>query len=113
MAVRGDIYPVYFLFRELLKFKNYSVRTAESSHPLRFTCILLENGTEQILILANHTANIQTIRLPEGLQIQIAWVLDKNTIADLRGGKVTWQSPVDPSFISLNPCAVAFLKINC
>ena len=110
-TVRGDIYPVYFLFRELLKFKDYSVRTTESSHPLRFTCILLEDGTEQILILANHTASIQPIRLPGGMHIQVAWVLDENTIADLRDGKETWQSPVDPSFVSLNPCAVAFLKL--
>ena len=111
MAVRGDIYPVYFLFRELLKFKDYNVWTTESSHPLRFSCLVLEDGTEQILILANHTASIQTIRLPEGMQIQIAWVLDENTITDLRGEGNTWQSPVDPSFVSLNPCAIAFLKL--
>ena len=112
MAVRGDIYPVYFLFRELLKFRDYSVGTAESSHPHRFSSILLEDGTEQILILANHTASIQTIRLPEGMQMLSTWLLDENTIADLRAGKETWQSPVDQYYVSLNPCAVAFLKLT-
>ncbi|KPL12559.1 MAG: hypothetical protein AMS26_17125 [Bacteroides sp. SM23_62] len=110
MAVRGDIYPVYFLFRELSKFRDYNVRTTESSHPLRFSCTLLE-GTGQILILANHTATIQPVHLQEGMQIQGAWVLDENTIADLRSGRHNWRGHADPAFVSLNPLAIAFLKL--
>jgi hypothetical protein len=111
MALRGDIYPVYFMFRELLKFKDYSVGISESPHPHRFSCLLLEDGTEQILILANHTASIQTIRLPEGMQMLSAWLLDENSIVDLRAGMQSWQSPVDLYSVSLNPCAVAFTKL--
>lgn len=109
---KGDIYPVYFLFRELLKYKDFTVMATESSHPHRFSSMLLVQGTEQILMLANHTSSVQSIRLSEGMQIQIAWVLDENTIADLLAGKETWQSPVDPSLVSLNSCALAFLRIN-
>ncbi|MCK5461749.1 MAG: hypothetical protein KAI95_01995, partial [Bacteroidales bacterium] len=112
MAKRGDIYPVYFLFRELLKYKDFNVMATESSHPHRFSSMLLVEGTEQMLMLANHTSSVQAIRLPEGMQIQIAWVLDENTIADLHAGKDTWKSSEDPSLVSLNPCAVAFIKLN-
>jgi hypothetical protein len=111
MAAKGDIYPVYFLFRELSKFRDYNVRTTESSHPLRFSCTLLEDGTGQILILANHTATIQPVHLQGGMQIQGAWVLDENTIADLRGGRHNWRGHADPASVSLNPLAIAFLKL--
>ncbi len=109
-AEKGDIYPVYYLFRELLKFKDYSVRTTESSHPHRFSSLLLEDGTGQILLLANHTASIQQIYLPEGMQIQIAWFIDEYTIDDLRNGKETRGSPIEPSYVYMNPCAIAFIK---
>ncbi len=111
MAARGDIYPVYFLFREMLKFRDFSVRATESSHPHRFSSMLLEDGTDQILALANHTSSVQAIWLTEGMQMKSTWILDENTIADLRLGKETWQSPMDQSFFSLNPCAVAFVKL--
>ena len=111
MAAKGDIYPVYFLFRELLLFQDFSVRTTEDSHPHRFSSLLLENGTEQILILANHTASIQTIRLPEGKHVLSIWWLEEYTIADMRADKNIWQSPMDQSVISLNSCAIAFLKL--
>jgi hypothetical protein len=111
MAERGDIYPVYFLFRELFKYKDYKIRVTESSHPHRFSCTLLEGNTQQILILANHTANIQRIQVPEGMEMQAAWLLDENTLSDLRDGNESWQSPVDPYLVSLNPFGIAFLKL--
>ena len=111
MADKGDIYPVYFLFRELLKYREYQVRKIGSSHPLRFSAAWLEGPTEQQLILANHSASIQQIRLPEGHQCSHAWVLDEHTISDLRAGSSVRQGLQDPSQIFLNPFAIAFLKI--
>lgn len=111
MAERGDIYPVYFLFRELFKYKDYKIRVTESSHSHRFSCTLLEGNTQQILILANHTANIQQIQVPEGMEMQAAWLLDENTLSDLRDGNESWQSPIDPYLVSMNPFGIAFLKL--
>ncbi len=34
MAVKGDIYPVYFLLRGLLRFRDYQISITKSSHPL-------------------------------------------------------------------------------
>ncbi len=112
MAAGGDIYPVYFLFRELSNYRDYHIRTTESSHPLRFSCMWMEDGSEQVLVLANHTATVQPVNLPEGTRTVGAWVLDENTIADLRNGRGKWQRPAHPSVYSLHPLAVAFLKIH-
>lgn len=106
----GDFYPVYFLFRELLKLKEYRVRKSESSFPLQFSSLLLEGKNEQILILANHTPSRQRILFPEGKKMRNVWVLDEDTIQMLRLGKDPVQTSAPLSAVSLNPYAVTFLR---
>jgi len=107
---RSDLYPVYFLFRELLKFKEYRVRVTESSYPLQFSSLLLEGKNEQILVLANHTSSRQKIQFPKGIKMRPVWVLDEDTIRLLRTGKDPGQTAAPASDISLNPYAVTFFK---
>ena len=111
-AKAGEIYPVYFLFRELLKFKNYRVNHAESSHPLLFSTLLFEDNQEQILCLANHTDSCLQIGWTEEKKIMQTWVLDEHTIGALRKGEDLWMSQADVAFIELNPYAVSIVKTS-
>jgi hypothetical protein len=112
MAECGDLYPVYFLFRELLKFRFHRVRITESSHPLRFSSLLLADRDERIMALANHTETRQQILLPPGMKIRESWVMDEYTIPNLRRGEDLWKKPSEASSVSLNPFAVIFLKTS-
>ena len=112
LAQEGDVYPVYFLLRELLKYQDHQVRPSTSSHPLRFSSLLLEGDNEKVLLLANHTTAIQLIKLPESTRIQSAWMLDEDTLTDHREDLYGWEDPVDPSSVSLNPIGISFLKLK-
>jgi hypothetical protein len=112
MAASGDLYPVYFLFRELLKYREHNIVITESSHPLCFSSLWLEGKDDRIMVLANHTETRQRIPLPPGMKIRKSWVMDEYTIQNLRRGEDLWESPSKASIVSLNPFAVSFLKTS-
>ena len=109
-AAEGDIYPVYYLFRELLKFKNYMVIPSESSHPFLFSTFLLEGDHDRILCLANHTDSCLQIRWPDEMKADESWILDEHTVGELGNGEEPWKLLTDVSLIKLNPYAVSMVK---
>ena len=109
-AGKGDLYPVYFLWKELLKYRDFKLLASRSSHPLRFTSLVLVYEAERMLVLANHTDRKLGLGLPEGMAVSGSWVLDEYTVEDLRRGFDLWHNPSDTSLISLNPFAVNIYK---
>lgn len=111
-ASHGELYPVYYFFRELLKYKDYRIRATESSHPLRFSSLLLQGKDEQILALANHTGTRQRIMLPAGLKTGGSWVMDEYSLQNIRKGEYLREPSSEASIVPLNPYAVSFVKTN-
>jgi hypothetical protein len=60
-SVKGMIFPVFHLFRYILKNKYFKVIRSESSHPLDLDVLTLSDGQQLKIILANFTSNQQII----------------------------------------------------
>ena len=51
----GAVFPMYYVFREILKHKRGMVFTSTSSHPLDFEGLVLQENGKKTMILANFT----------------------------------------------------------
>ncbi len=111
-ARSSEIYPVYFLMKEILKYSDCLVLPVESSHPLRFSSLMMEGMGQRILGLASHVQDKITINLPGDMIIAESWVLDEDTMADLRRGGDPRQILTKATSITLNPYAVALLTLR-
>lgn len=67
MERAGAVFPLYHVLADALEFRNGRVTRTLSSDPLRFEALLLESLQQRRLMLANTTAEPQTIALPDGL----------------------------------------------
>ena len=54
-SISGMLFPVYYVFRYLLKNKKLRLIKSISSHPLKAESLVLSDGTSMKLILANFT----------------------------------------------------------
>jgi D-apionolactonase len=52
----GAVFPMYYVFRDVLKNKNGQVLLSRSSHPLEFEGMVLEVNGKKTILLANFTA---------------------------------------------------------
>jgi hypothetical protein len=95
-----------------LKYRDLRISPTACSHPLRISSLLLTDHSNQMLVLVNHTITFQRIKLPADMKIQSAWLIDETTLPALREGHHAWQMPSDPSLVSLNPLAIAFLRLT-
>ncbi len=111
-AERGSVFPVYYLFRELSRYRNSRVRKTTGSHPLQFSSVMLEATNEKVLVVANHTHSPVTISLPESLKWKEVWTLDEHTLPDLREGSYAGQGLRVAGQVTLNPYAVSIVKTS-
>jgi hypothetical protein len=65
-SVTGMIFPVYFVFQFILRFKTFRIIKTESPDPLSFDMLLLSDGNRFIFILVNFTPEDQEV-FPEGI----------------------------------------------
>jgi hypothetical protein len=111
-AAEGELYPVYFLFQELLSYGNLKIKKTSSSHPRRFSSMLLEEGETKLIALANHNNTRQKIMLPNTVRDPRIWLLDEHTIHALRDGKDIWYNSKDTDSVTLNPYAVMLMLLT-
>ena len=61
-APRGMIFPVYFIFKYILKYKSLKVIKSVSSHPLIADSLILSDGKQVRMILVNFTQKSRSIQ---------------------------------------------------
>jgi len=114
---QGMIYPMFFVFQQALKF-SHAIPTQSSD---RLTCDgwMVEEGDRQLLLLANYTADDQTVEVETVKQRATYKVLDASNFE---------RAVLDPAFLdnlsavklpvanhqfalTLSPYAVAFVTL--
>ncbi len=63
-AVKGMIFPIFHVFRFILKYKSFKVVRSISSHPLMVELLTLTDGKEYKLIVTNLTHESHDVILP-------------------------------------------------
>lgn len=111
-AKKGDIYPVYFLFRELKKFRPAWVMKTTASESQLFSSLYLDTDHGKILILANHSGDRISVRLPDSMEFSDSMSIDEYSIGRLIEGKDLWMDTPAVNMTELNPYAVKFIKIS-
>lgn len=62
-ATRGMVFPVYFIFKYLLKHKMMKVVRSVSSHPLAADSLILSDGRQVRIIIVNFTGSSKEVLL--------------------------------------------------
>lgn len=111
---RGDIFPVYHLLRFFHNQKLQSIKLCKSSHPLKFTGIILQ-GPDSFLVLANHVCELLRV-FPEGIKPLKFLELSKDSIPDAIQNEdfievSDWMDVYKDSIV-LKPYSVVFVKIG-
>ncbi len=114
-AFKGMIFPVYHLFRWLLKDKSFSLILSTSSHPLEVDSLALSDGSRLKLILMNFTSEKQKVMV-KGFSgnIKIRELNDR-TFADAASDpdwiEKNWESRVmEPGERVLDPYSLTFIE---
>lgn len=63
-AVKGMIFPLYHVFRFLLKYRTFKIVKSVSSHPLKVELLTLSDGKQFKIIVVNLTDDNQYVILP-------------------------------------------------
>jgi hypothetical protein len=63
-SVEKMIFPLFHIFRFVLKYKSYKIIRSKSSHPLKVDLINLSDGKRHKIILVNYTSDSHELRIP-------------------------------------------------
>ncbi len=115
-SVAGMIFPVYFVFRFLTKYKSFKILKSQSSDPLKAASLILTDGKEIIFILINFASSGHRVKIYNipGLSDLKIRQLDADSFADavydncwLENTKHTLVKQEQP--LTLNPFSVTFV----
>jgi hypothetical protein len=112
---RGDIFPVYHLFRFLSTLKPDAFYSCISTHPLKITAIAAESSSDFMLILANHTPEMQHVAIkdfhPDSFKSFTSDTLKTSNRDPFFLDHLSWKSLVTP-ILELKPFALAIVRIQ-
>jgi len=112
-SLKGMIFPLFHVFRFLLKYKSFKVAGSLSSHPMIAELLTLTNGKEHKMIVINFTKNSQYVILPVKGEFKIKqlnresfaeassdmnWIENRSGMIEYNGGRLFLQ-PFSVSFI--------------
>jgi hypothetical protein len=80
-AAPGSVYPVYHLFADLAEIAGAQALSLRSSAPIAVGGLVLRRGSWIRALVANLTAEVQTVRLPEALSGGRLRRLDQGNLA--------------------------------
>lgn len=109
-TVRNDLYPVWFLFRELLRYKSWQILPSECSAPLVFISMILRKDNKFLLAFANLTGKEITVEYSRGIFLSRGWFLDEKTLGRLRQGENIWRDMSRSKGIRLRPFGTALIE---
>lgn len=114
----GAVFPLYYIFKEVLNNKNANVLHSVSSHPELFEGMILESENKKTILLANFTAYQIEIRIEDiALGARVKKLDEKNVLKAMYDHEVFEMSPFcDFQFeqpittIKLRPFGLAIIK---
>jgi hypothetical protein len=114
-AGRDDLYPVWFLFRELLRYKGWTIIPSESYDPLVFISLVLRKEDNYLLALANVTDREIRVYWPFNPSIvpSRCWFLNERTLQALQQGENIWKMIDRKRNIRLLPYATVLIEGAC
>jgi hypothetical protein len=113
-STKGMIFPIYFVFKYLLKNKSFKVIKSECSHPLKVDSLILSDGKQVKLILINCTSFQQQVNIDGcsgGFTIkQLCSETFAYAVSDINWIEKTTPVTVDPcEHLLLMPFSVSFI----
>jgi hypothetical protein len=113
-STNGMIFPIYFVFKYLLKNKSFKVIKSECSHPLKVDSLILSDGKQVKLILINCTSFQQQVNIDGcsgGFTIkQLCSETFAYAVSDINWIEKTTPVTVDPcEHLLLMPFSVSFI----
>jgi hypothetical protein len=90
----GRVFPLFHVLADANEWAGAEVLKCESSDPLRFDALMLKRGTETRVLLANMTAEPQTVtleQLPPTVQVR---TLDETTLEFASANPVAFRSRI-------------------
>jgi len=76
----GAIFPLYYVFKEVLKNKNANILYSTSSHPSAFEGIVLEANGKKTFLLSNVTSNTIEVRIDNIAADALVKKLDEKSV---------------------------------
>lgn len=110
---KGDIYPVYHLLRFIGK--SDKLKFCKSSHPLKFSGIIIFRDGDKCLVLSNHTSEALKIQPDFLVCRKIAELSEENMSEALRDENFLLKTNGNGSeeiAIELKPFSTVFLKVE-
>jgi hypothetical protein len=105
-AVKGQVFPLWQIFKWVLEFKDGRIIPVTSSQPLMVDGLMLQNKDKRRLLVANYSLKPQNLPLPE--------IADRISVLDERSAESFSQKPgalqtekFRQNHVSLLPYAVA------
>lgn len=113
-STKGMIFPIYFVFKYLLKNKSFKVIKSECSHPLKVNSLILSDGEQVKLILINCTSFQQQVNVDGcsgGFTIkQLCSETFAYAVSDINWSEYTHPATVAPGeHLLLRPFSVSFI----
>jgi hypothetical protein len=112
---KGDIYPVYHLLRFIHLLNPTRVKICNSTHPLKFSGLLINSVSGNWLIMANHSIDPLNVELGEIQPERCLELSIVNVCRAMRSSEFIQKEPweeADSSLIILKPYAVLFMKLR-
>jgi hypothetical protein len=115
-SAKEMVFPVFYVFKHIFKFKSYKVIKCVSSHPLKADALILSDGENIKIILANFTSGIQEVTFDQFPKEYSIMQLDSDNYADaVSNQNPDWFDNCNKTFINstkrllLNPFSVSFI----
>ncbi len=87
------VHPIYFVFQALAGYRSGKILPSQSSRPLAVESLVVQNGPQRRILLANLTSDLQTVAIRG---IQGDWLMRSldggNVSAAMVGGAEPWGS---------------------
>ena len=113
-SLPGAVFPMYHVFADVGQFAGGTVAVAESSAPLAADALVLEQGGRRRFMLANYSAETQTVRLPGVTGAARVRTLDETTVMEAMSDPTGFRAAFRPAragadglALTLRPYAVA------
>jgi hypothetical protein len=114
-AVKGMLFPIWFIFRFLLQHKSLGIIESVSSSPLVINCLVFSDGSSYKILLTNFTSTEQKILLNIPAQKLTSKELNEDSFGDaaedinwLKNSQVTLIN--QGSSFTVKPYSVSFIE---
>jgi hypothetical protein len=114
-ARKGDVFPVYHLFRFINNLQLTSLNPCRYSHTLKYSAINLESTNNSVLVLANHTSEDLLIYIENEEPLSFKELTGNSMTLASRNHRymdeISWL-PITRKGIRVMPFALTFVELK-